>query len=92
MALSNEEALYLFVDGELDVQTEESLFAELAFNTDLRSEFRDLLLIRNGVITDVAIPPQMARIIFLPLLGLNLSMQYRVPTLHLNSALVPYLV
>lgn len=52
MAYSNEEALYLFIDGELEPAAEEALFAELAYNEGLRSEMKDLLFMRNAATRD----------------------------------------
>jgi hypothetical protein len=57
MSLSNEESLYLFMDGELDASLEESLFSELAYNTELRNEMKDLLFMRNAVKRDEVAPP-----------------------------------
>lgn len=57
MSLSNEESLYLFMDGELDSALEESLFSELAYNTELRNEMKDLLFMRNAVKRDDVAPP-----------------------------------
>lgn len=57
MSLSNEESLYLFMDGELDSAHEESLFSELAYNAELRNEMKDLLFMRNAVKRDDVAPP-----------------------------------
>lgn len=54
--LQPDEALYAFLDGELDVADEQRLFDALASNTDLRSEMKDMLAIRNAVHRDVAVP------------------------------------
>jgi|GEM_PF-2740206 len=49
---THSEMLNLYVDGELDSLHEPGLFDELAVNEDLRGEMRDLLAIRNSVLTD----------------------------------------
>lgn len=54
--LQPDEALYAFLDGELDVADEQRLFDALANNTELRSEMKDMLAIRNAVHRDVAVP------------------------------------
>ncbi len=51
-----EEALYAFMDGELEVHQEQQLFTELAGNPELRSEMKDILSIRNAVHRDVLTP------------------------------------
>jgi len=54
--LQPDEALYAFLDGELDVVDEQRLFDALASSTELRSEMKDMLAIRNAVHRDVAVP------------------------------------
>ena len=51
-----EEMLYIYLDGELDVEYDEVLFTHLAASSDLRAEMRDLLAIRHGVQKDVLLP------------------------------------
>jgi hypothetical protein len=46
------EQLSLLLDGELDSSHESSLFAELATNEELRSEFKDLLNIKDTIKAD----------------------------------------
>lgn len=55
--LQPDEALYAFLDGELDPHHEQPLFNELAAQPDLRTEMKDLLAIRNAVHRDAVFPP-----------------------------------
>lgn len=54
--LHPDEALYAFMDGELDAVNEQQLFDELAGNTELRGEMRDILSIRNAIHRDTLFP------------------------------------
>ena len=58
MSTSNDQILEL-LDGELDPMVEPTLFAELASNTDLRTEFKQQLAIRTAVQEDrmALLPP-----------------------------------
>lgn len=49
---SPSELLHLFLDGELETGKETVLFSELASSEELRSEMRDLLVIRNKIKAD----------------------------------------
>ncbi|MCU0331177.1 MAG: hypothetical protein MUC47_09430, partial [Candidatus Kapabacteria bacterium] len=71
--LTNDVALYAFMDGELDVLHEQSLFNELAANPDLRSEMKDLLSIRNAVHRDIIVPPTTSEASILAAAGLSPS-------------------
>lgn len=55
--LPPDEALYAFLDGELDQHHEQPLFDELAAQPELRTEMKDLLAIRNAVHRDAVFPP-----------------------------------
>ena len=55
--LQPDEALYAFLDGELDQHHEQPLFDELAAQPELRTEMKDLLAIRNAVHRDAVFPP-----------------------------------
>lgn len=55
--LQPDEALYAFLDGELDPHHEQPLFDELAAQPELRTEMKDLLAIRNAVHRDAVFPP-----------------------------------
>lgn len=55
--LPPDEALYAFLDGELDPHNEQPLFDELAAQPELRTEMKDLLAIRNAVHRDAVFPP-----------------------------------
>ena len=55
--LQPDEALYAFLDGELEPHHEQPLFDELAAQPDLRTEMKDLLAIRNAVHRDAVFPP-----------------------------------
>ena len=50
--LSSSELLNLLIDGELEVNEEPSLFAQLAGNDELRSEFREFMTIRSTLSHD----------------------------------------
>ena len=54
--LSPDEALYAFMDGELEIHDEQRLFDALAGNPELRTEMKDILSIRNAVHRDVLFP------------------------------------
>jgi hypothetical protein len=69
--LTNDVALYAFMDGELDVLHEQSLFNELAANPELRSEMKDLLSIRNAVHRDIIVPPTTSEASILAAAGLS---------------------
>lgn len=58
MSTTNDQILEL-LDGELDPMVEPTLFAELASNTDLRTEFKQQLAIRTAVQEDrmALLPP-----------------------------------
>lgn len=55
--LQPDEALYAFLDGELEQHHEQPLFDELAAQPELRTEMKDLLAIRNAVHRDAVFPP-----------------------------------
>ena len=59
MPTSYNERIHQLLDGELDSPSEAILFSELAENSDLRSEFMQLLAIRTAVQQDRAglVPP-----------------------------------
>lgn len=67
---SPEAQLHAFLDGELDNLAEQPLFDELAANPALRSEMRDLLMIRNAVLRDVMSPPPSAEAAIMAAAGL----------------------
>jgi len=54
--LTPDEALYAFMDGELELPEEQRLFDELAAKPDLRTEMKDILSIRGAVHRDVIFP------------------------------------
>lgn len=84
---SPSELLHLFLDGELEATKETSLFSELASNEDLRSEMRDLMLIRNKIKADsvpIAPPLETTASIFSSL-GFN-------PSLLNPNAVAPFSV
>jgi len=54
--LTPDEALYAFMDGELELPEEQRLFDELAAKPDLRTEMKDILSIRGAVHKDVIFP------------------------------------
>lgn len=54
--LTPDEALYAFMDGELEQPEEQRLFDELAAKPDLRTEMKDILSIRGAVHRDVIFP------------------------------------
>ena len=56
-SLQPDEALYAFLDGELEQHHEQPLFDELAAQPELRTEMKDLLAIRNAVHRDAVFPP-----------------------------------
>ena len=58
--LQPDEALYAFLDGELEQHHEQPLFDELAAQPELRTEMKDLLAIRNAVHRDAVFPPPQA--------------------------------
>lgn len=58
--LTPDEALHAFMDGELDLTNEQSLFDELAASPELRSEMKDALAIRDAVHQDLLAPPASA--------------------------------
>jgi hypothetical protein len=62
--------LHAFMDGELDIQSEQPLFDELAANPELRSEMRDALSIRAAVHRDVIAPPPSTEAALLAAAGL----------------------
>ena len=55
--LKPDEALAAFMDGELDLTQEQSLFDELASSGDLRQEMKDTLSMREAVHKDLVAPP-----------------------------------
>ncbi|CAN5549584.1 hypothetical protein BH10BAC6_BH10BAC6_00150 [soil metagenome] len=55
-SLTPDEALYAFMDGELELPEEQRLFDELAAKPDLRTEMKDILSIRGAVHRDVIFP------------------------------------
>lgn len=59
MTSSNNDRIHQLLDGELDSANEEVLFNDLAQNSELRSEFMQLLAIRTAVQQDRAalVPP-----------------------------------
>lgn len=54
--LTPDEALYAFMDGELELPEEQRLFDELAAKPDLRTEMKDILSIRSAIHRDVLFP------------------------------------
>lgn len=64
-----DEALYAFLDGELDPHHEQPLFDELAAQPQLRTEMKDLLAIRGAVHRDAVFPPPQSDFT-LPLTGI----------------------
>ncbi|RPI67091.1 MAG: hypothetical protein EHM43_09920 [Ignavibacteriae bacterium] len=58
--LTPDEALHAFMDGELDLTNEQSLFDELAVSPELRNEMKDALAIRDAVHQDLLAPPASA--------------------------------
>lgn len=54
--LTPDEALYAFMDGELELSDEQRLFDSLAQTPELRTEMKDILSIRNAVHRDVLFP------------------------------------
>lgn len=54
--ITPDEALYAFMDGELDLHDEQRLFDSLAADPELRSEMKDHLSIRNAVHRDQLFP------------------------------------
>lgn len=65
-----DEALYAFVDGELELGDEQQLFDALASHPELRTEMKDVLAIRNAVHRDVLFPPASAETEMLAAAGL----------------------
>ncbi len=61
-----DEALYAFLDGELDPHHEQPLFDELAAQPQLRTEMKDLLAIRGAVHRDVVFPPPQSNLALPP--------------------------
>jgi len=55
--ITPDEALYAFMDGELELGDEQPLFDALASHPELRTEMKDVLAIRNAVHRDVLFPP-----------------------------------
>lgn len=55
--LQSDEALHAFMDGELNLSNEQSLFDELAASPELRTEMKDALSIRSAVFQDIKSPP-----------------------------------
>ncbi len=55
--LTPEEALDAFLDGELDLESEQPLFDELQASPDLRGDMKDALAIRAAVHKDLVAPP-----------------------------------
>ncbi len=51
-----DEALYAFMDGELEIHDEQRLFDELAANPELRTEMKDVISIRSAVHRDQLFP------------------------------------
>ncbi|MCX7736646.1 MAG: hypothetical protein N2319_08015 [Candidatus Kapabacteria bacterium] len=82
---SPSELLHLFLDGELEAGKETFLFSELASNEELRSEMRDLMLIRNKIKADSApiAPPLETTASVFSSLGFN-------PTLLNPNAVAPF--
>ena len=68
--LNPDEALYAFVDGELELGDEQRLFDALASHPELRTEMKDVLAIRNAVHRDVLFPPASAETEILAATGL----------------------
>lgn len=68
--ISPDEALYAFVDGELELSDEQQLFDALASHPELRTEMKDVLAIRNAVHRDVLFPPAAAETEILAAAGL----------------------
>ncbi len=68
--ISPDEALYAFVDGELELGDEQQLFDALASHPELRTEMKDVLAIRNAVHRDVLFPPAAAETEILAATGL----------------------
>ncbi len=65
--LSREEILSLLMDGELQDANEQSLFAELAKETDLQAQLKDTLAIREAIKSDseaFAPPPDLTAELF----------------------------
>lgn len=54
--LTPDEALYAFMDGELELPDEQRLFDALAGNPELRTEMKDILSIRGAVHRDQLFP------------------------------------
>lgn len=65
------EALYAFLDGELDVSEEQRLFDELASSSELRTEMKDILSIRSAVHRDLIAPPSSLETNLLSAVGLG---------------------
>ncbi|MBI2793258.1 MAG: hypothetical protein HYX66_01240 [Ignavibacteria bacterium] len=65
------EALYAFLDGELDISEEQRLFDELAASVDLRTEMKDVLSIRAAVHRDITSPPAQVESSLLSAVGLG---------------------
>lgn len=55
-SLTPDEALYAFMDGELEIPDEQRLFDALAGNPELRTEMKDILSIRSAVHRDQLFP------------------------------------
>ncbi len=89
--LQPDEALYAFLDGELDPHHEQPLFDELAAQPDLRTEMKDLLAIRNAVHRDAVFPPPQTDMGLapLPLAGASGAATSAVTSVATSTALWP---
>lgn len=65
------EALYAFLDGELEVSEEQRLFDELASSSELRTEMKDILSIRAAVHRDLIAAPSSLETNLLSTVGLG---------------------
>jgi hypothetical protein len=65
------EALYAFLDGELDVSEEQRLFDELSSSPELRIEMKDVLNIRAAVHRDIIAPSAQVESSLLSAVGLG---------------------